>query len=179
MGLGTFEGKETRGDRCEQPPYRTGERRDNKNRRYGRANKCKEKADRAKRQNNIVISGIKEEEGENARSLKLRIQELLETHLDMAEVPIEGAHRVGRQREGETRPKIIVCTVMDERKRRIILESSSTYLRGTDVYINEDRTTMQQAEVRKKVAERKARLEKKKKDKQERDNNSDNNSDNA
>ena len=66
---------------------------------------------------------------------------------------------------------------MDERKKRIILESSSTYLRGTDVYINEDRTAMQQAEVRKKVAERKARLEKKKKDKLERDNNSDNNSD--
>ena len=75
---------------------------------------AKEAADRAKRQNNIVISGIKEEEGENARSLKLKIQELLETHLDMAEVPIEGAHRVGRQREGETRPKIIVCTVMEK-----------------------------------------------------------------
>ena len=74
---------------------------------------------------------------------------------------------------GETRPKIIVCTVMDERKRRIILESSSTYLRGTDIYINEDHTAMQQAEVRKKVADRKARLEKKKKGNQERDTDSD------
>ena len=53
---------------------------------------------------------------------------------------------------------------MDERKRRIILESSSTYLRGTDIYINEDLTAMQQAEVRKNVAARKAKLEEKKKE---------------
>ena len=80
----------------------------------------------------------------------------------MMEVPIEGAHRVSRQKVDETRPKIIVCTVMDERKRTIILDSSSTYLRGTDIFINEDRTAMQQVEVRKNVAARKARLEKKK-----------------
>lgn len=124
---------------------------------------AEERADRAKRQNNIVISGLVEEEDENARSLKTKVQALLTTHFDMTDVPIEGAHRAGRKKEDGNRPKILICTIMDARKRQIILDNSSTYLKGTDVYINEDRTLMQQKEIREKVAARKARIEKKKK----------------
>lgn len=123
---------------------------------------AEERADRAKRKNNIVISGITEGEDENARSLKTKIQELLLEHFDMSDVPIEGAHRVGKKTEDGQRPKIIICTIMDTRKRQIILDNSSTYLKGTNVYINEDRTFMQQKAVREKVAARKAKIEKKK-----------------
>ena len=51
---------------------------------------------------------------------------------------------------------------MDTRKRQIILDNSSIDLRGTNVYINEDCTFMQQKAVREKVAARKAKIEKKK-----------------
>lgn len=123
---------------------------------------AQERADRAKRMHNIAISGISEGEEENARVLKTRVQEVLSQHFDMSEVPIEGAHRVGKVSGDTDRPRIIICTVMDVRKRQIILENSSTYLKGTHVYINEDRTLMQQKEVRERVAERKAKLEKRK-----------------
>ena len=132
-----------------------------------------EREDRAKRKNNIVISGIMEEEGENVRNLKNKIQELFIEHFDMSDVPIEGAHRVGKKSEDGKRPKIIICTIMDTRKRQIILDNSSIYLRGTNVYINEDRTFMQQKAVREKVAARKAKIEKKK-NKEEVENNHNN-----
>ena len=51
---------------------------------------------------------------------------------------------------------------MDARKRQIILDNSSTYLKGTNVYINDNRTLMQQKKVRERVAARKAKMEKKK-----------------
>ena len=123
---------------------------------------AKEKDDREKRKNIIVINGIPEEDSKNARALTLKVQELLTTRLDMTEVPIEGAHRVGLNKADSKHPNLIVCTIMDARKRRIIIDNSSTYLRGTDVYINEDRTLMQQKEIRKKVAERKAKMAKQK-----------------
>ena len=91
-------------------------------------------------------------------------------HFDMSDVPIEGAHRVGTKTEDGKRPKTIICTIMDTRKRQIILDNSSTYLKGTNVYINEDRTFMQQKAVREKVAARKAKIEKKK-NKEEMENN--------
>ena len=80
----------------------------------------------------------------------------------MLDVPIEGAHRAGRKMENEQKPRIIVGTIMDAHKRQIILDNSSTYLRGTNIYINEDRTLMQQKEVRERVAARKAQMEEKK-----------------
>lgn len=122
---------------------------------------AQERMEREKKQYNVVISGVEEEENENARSLKGKIQEILAEHFDMSDVPLEGVHRVGKKREDSKRPKLIVCTIMDARKRQIILDNSSTYLKGTSMYINEDRTFMQQEEVRKKVAERKAKMEKK------------------
>ena len=41
------------------------------------------------RDNNIVISGIIEEEGENARSLKAKVQDLFNEHFDMSDVPMK------------------------------------------------------------------------------------------
>ena len=53
---------------------------------------------------------------------------------------------------------------MDDQKRQIILDNSSTYLRDTHVRINQNRTLM------KKVAARKARIDKKPQKKGEKDN---------
>ena len=53
--------------------------------------------------------------------------------------------------------------IMDAHKWQIILDNDSTYVKGIDVYTNDDRIFMQQEEVRKKVAARKAKIEKGKK----------------
>ena len=79
----------------------------------------------------------------------------------MLNVLVEGAHRAGKKRKDGQCPKIHVCTIMDTHKRQILLHNSSTYLKSTSVYINEDLTFMQQEEVRKRVAALKAKIEKK------------------
>ena len=120
----------------------------------------REQLERIKKQHNVVISGVEEDDTkETARSLREKLQDIFTTYFDMTDVPVERAHRKRRNREDK--PQIIICTIMDARKRQIILDNSSTCLQGIGIYINEDRTLSQQAEVRKKVAERKARLAKK------------------
>ena len=87
---------------------------------------------------------------------------------------LQKVHTVWERRQKmKKRPKIIICTIMDTRKRQIILHNSSTYLRGTNVCINEDRTLMQQKAIREKVVARKAKIEKKK-NKEEVENNHNN-----
>ena len=88
-----------------------------------------EQMERTQKQHNVVISGVEEDETkETARSLREKIQDIFNTHFDMTDVPIEGAHRIGKKRDDK--PKIIVCTIMDARKRQIILNNASTYLKG-------------------------------------------------
>ena len=48
----------------------------------------------------------------------------------------------------------IVCTMADEAKRNIILDNSSIYLKGTECYVYEDCTLMQQNAQRKAYEER-------------------------
>ena len=93
---------------------------------------AQEQLEREKKQFNVVISGVDEEENENARSLKGKIQGLFQDHFDMSEVPIEGAHRVGKKKD-DKRPKLIVCTIMDAQKRKIILDNNNIYLKWTNM----------------------------------------------
>ena len=74
----------------------------------------------------------------------------------MRDVIVCAAHRVGKkQLEGKS-SLAIVCTILDERKRAIILDSNKVYLKGTSFFIMEDRTPKEQERRRQAYASRKA-----------------------
>ncbi|MCO5603026.1 hypothetical protein L7F22_057169 [Adiantum nelumboides] len=108
--------------------------------------------EREKRSRNIVIRGMQEPEGETVMSLNVDITNLLAEKLGMQDAGVYGAHRVGKKRTDAHRP--VVCTMLDARKRTIILENEHFYLKGTQYCVGEDRTPAQQAERRKAYEER-------------------------
>ena len=103
---------------------------------------------------NIVIRGIKEENAETPQTLAVAIEEFFATSFGMSGIMVYGAHRVGKQGVSRSRERPIVCTMADEAKRKIILDNSWIYLKGTRCYVYEDRTLMQQNARRKAYEER-------------------------
>ena len=108
--------------------------------------------EREKRSRNIVIRGMQEPDGETVLSLNVEVTKLLAEKLDMQDAGVYGAHRVGKKRTDAHRA--IVCTMLDARKRTILLDNARFYLKGTQYYVSEDRTPTQQAERRKAYEER-------------------------
>ena len=81
-----------------------------------------EQLERIKKQHNVVISGVEEDDTkETARSLREKLQDIFTTYFVMTDVPVEGAHRTSIKREDK--PKIIICTIMDACKRQILLDN--------------------------------------------------------
>ena len=78
-------------------------------------------------------------------------------HFAIPNVAVYGAYRVGRMQEDMPNKQAIVCTVMDARKKDIILGSSRIYLKGSPCYVNKDRTLKQQEARRKQYVERQIR----------------------
>ena len=92
---------------------------------------------------------------ENALSLGENITKFFEDHFAMRDVIVYAAHRVGKkQLEGKT-SRAIVCTILNERRRAMILDSSKVYLKGTSYFVTEDRTPQQERR-RQAYASRKA-----------------------
>ncbi|MCO5597139.1 hypothetical protein L7F22_051214 [Adiantum nelumboides] len=100
--------------------------------------------EREKRSRNIVIRGMQEPEGETVMSLNVEVTNLLAEKLGMQDAGVYGAHRAGKKRTDAHRA--VVCTMLDARKRTIILENACFYLKDTQYYVSEDRTPAQQAE---------------------------------
>lgn len=117
---------------------------------------AKEKYEVEKRKNNVVIRGMQEDESENALSLSENITKFFEDHFAMHDVVVYAAHRVGKKRLEGVSSRAIVCTILDERKRTIILDSSRVYLKGTNFFVTEDRTPKEQERRRQAYANRKA-----------------------
>lgn len=95
-----------------------------------------------KRKMNIVIRGIPESDNEKVITLNTDVTDMISTNFGMHDVVVYGAHRVGKKKPEATRA--IVCTLLDARKRAIILENARIYLKGSPLYISEDRTPSQQ-----------------------------------
>ena len=53
-------------------------------------------------------------------------------------------HRVGKHGVTRSGESLVVCIMTDYTKRRIILKNSWVYLKGTQCFVSEDRTTSQQ-----------------------------------
>ncbi|MCO5582472.1 hypothetical protein L7F22_036368 [Adiantum nelumboides] len=91
-----------------------------------------EYTEREKRSRNIVIRGMQEPEGETVMSLNVDVTNLLAEKLGMQDAGVYGAHTVGKKRTDAH--SAVVCTMLDARKRTIILENARFYLKGTQYY---------------------------------------------
>ena len=101
-----------------------------------------EYAEQEKRKMNIVIRGVTEKDNEQVLLLNADITDIISTKFGMHDVTVYGAHRVGKKKPDTNRA--IVCTLLDARKRSIILENARIYLKDSPLYISEDRTPNQQ-----------------------------------
>eukprot|EP00250_Pteridium_aquilinum_P028663 c37579_g1_i1 orf=347-589(+) len=70
----------------------------------------------------------------------------------MQDVVVYGSHRVGKRKSDLN--QAIVCTMLDARKRGIVLDNAKFYLKDTQIYVSEDRMPTQQAERRHAYEER-------------------------
>ena len=87
-------------------------------------------------------------------SLGMAIGEFFSLHYGMSDVNVYGAHRVGKHGVTRFGERPIVCTMIDDTKRRIILENSWVYLKGTKCFVSEDHTISQQNDHRKTYEEK-------------------------
>ncbi|MCO5571117.1 hypothetical protein L7F22_024849 [Adiantum nelumboides] len=109
--------------------------------------------DRTKRSMNIMLRGLPEPENETILTLNANMSDFFGDHFGMQDVVVYGAHRVGKKKtEGQ---RAVVCTLLDARKRSIILESARLYLKNSPYHVKEDYTPAQQEELRRAYEERK------------------------
>ena len=73
---------------------------------------------------NIVIRDSPEKPHETPLSLAKEMTEFSNDHFSMPNVNVFGVSRLGKQQEGDGYKRAIVCSVMDTRKRDIILDCS-------------------------------------------------------
>lgn len=116
------------------------------------AHEVQEMQEREKRSMNIVVRGLPEPDTESALSLNIAVTDLLTEKMGMQDLTIFGAHRVGKKNANANRA--IVCTMLDARKRTLILENARFYLKDSTFYISEDRTPAQQEKRRQAYEER-------------------------
>lgn len=89
------------------------------------------------RRSNIIIDGVPEEKGENWEMSEMKVQEILgkKLGLNVKDIEIERAHRVGKF--DESRPRQIVVKLLRHKDKQMI-QSQAKKLKGTRIYINED-----------------------------------------
>lgn len=94
------------------------------------------------RRNNLQIIGLEEKVGETWEQTTVQISQLLEQKLQLPNIQIEGAHRVGRR--DDHRPRPVVAQFSRYADREAVLRNV-TKLRGTKIFINEDLCPASQA----------------------------------
>ena len=113
--------------------------------------------ERERRSKNIVIRGLPEKEKETTQANAADLEEFFHMHFGMSGINVYGAHRVGKPGAPRSTARAIVCTMVDDTKRNIIIEHSRFYLKGTTFSVCEDRTPKQQEACRKAYEERMAK----------------------
>ena len=91
------------------------------------------------RRNNLCFEGIAESVGENWQQTENKVKELISTYMPEVgdDVVIERAHRVGKTRPSEAKPRKIVARFFNYKDRESILKAKKK-LHGTNIFINED-----------------------------------------
>lgn len=90
------------------------------------------------RRNNLRFDGLEERPNESWEETQEKVQRLLREKMNLGQVELERAHRVGsRSDAGTTRPRTIVARFARFADRQQAIKKSSM-LKNTQVYINED-----------------------------------------
>lgn len=75
----------------------------------------------------------------------------------MSGIKVYGAHQVGKLGASRSTHHAIVCSMVDDSKRNIVLENSHFYLKGTTFSVYADHTIKQQEARQKAFEERMAK----------------------
>jgi hypothetical protein len=116
------------------------------------------------RKQNIIISGITEESNGSAKERmaadEMSVKTILENVIELEENSITRMHRIGRPAPGKSR---LVCVTMNDETVKKKILSNAKQLRDKSkyrtIYINPDRTKLQQEEMRNLRNELKQRRE--------------------
>ena len=87
------------------------------------------------RRNNLRISGLQEQPGETWEQTANKVTQLLEDKLQLTQVNLERAHRVGPNEHSHTRTIVARFEKYNEREAAL---RSAKKLKGTGIYFNED-----------------------------------------
>lgn len=87
------------------------------------------------RRNNLQIVGVEEKRGETWEQTATEVSNLLKSKLDLPDIQLERAHRVGQRIDNRTRP--IIARFSKYSDREAVMRNVSK-LRGTRIYVNED-----------------------------------------
>ena len=116
-------------------------------------NKLVELEDRSRR-NNLRIEGIPEHEGESWADSEKKVTDVFSNNMGIKDLKFERVHRTGRKVEGKHRA--IVLKLNSYKDKENILQKRK-FLKGTDIYVNED-FCKDTVEVRKKLWEQVKKL---------------------
>ena len=97
--------------------------------------KCNELEDRSRR-NNLRIDGIKESANETWDETEEKVKSMFSNKLNVKNVMIERAHRVGKSTED--RPTRTIVLKMLKYKEKELALSKAKKLKNTGIFINED-----------------------------------------
>lgn len=96
--------------------------------------RCNE-LDDLQRCNNLRIDGLPEVDAETTEQTAVAVSSMLREKLELRELPLESAHRVGPRLEGRPRPVVARFTRQLDRDAAL---RHGKMLRGTNIYLNED-----------------------------------------
>lgn len=94
------------------------------------------------RRNNLQIVGLEEQTNESWEQTAVKVTKLLEEKMELLQVEVERAHRVGPRREERNRPVVVRFSKFSDREA---VRRNAAKLRGTRIYVNEDLCQASQA----------------------------------
>ena len=87
------------------------------------------------RRNNVRIAGLQELQAETWEQTIVEISKLLEEKLQLPNIEMERAHRIGQRRDNQ--PRQVIARFARYSDREAVIRNAAK-LRGTKIYINED-----------------------------------------
>jgi hypothetical protein len=111
-----------------------------------------EEKDRLRRANNMTLRGIPEKDNESPDELRQTVQTTLQEKFSQPGLQVLTARRVGKANE-KGRGRLIILS-MDQARKRSLLSTKTECLKGTTLFLDDDRTPKQQEEYRKKLEDR-------------------------
>ena len=89
------------------------------------------------RRTNLRIDGVKEMEKESWSDCEKKVKDILKNKLNLENVEIERAHRMGKRKQDQTHPRSIIFKLASWKTKEEILSKRKS-LKDTGFYINED-----------------------------------------